>query len=62
MFFLSAPHQLQHAPSRDHQVAHRCGRGRYNFATGVKVSCINPHHLTVPLHRVSVNIYVNCIS
>ncbi|KAI4862837.1 hypothetical protein F4820DRAFT_450572 [Hypoxylon rubiginosum] len=55
MFFLSEPGLLNYASSPEHTVAHRCGRGRYNFAIGIEVSCVNPHHLTLTSLQVNLN-------
>jgi Zinc-binding loop region of homing endonuclease len=55
MFFWSSPQSLHSTSNLGLQVAHRCGRGRYDHHRGIRVSCINPHHLVLVPQTINID-------
>jgi Zinc-binding loop region of homing endonuclease len=55
MFFWSSPQFLPFASNSGRQVAHRCGQGRYDYQRGIKVSCINPHHMVLVSQMTNID-------
>jgi hypothetical protein len=53
MHFWKTPADL--ATDAGAELAHLCRRGRYDFAAGIAVACVNPHHTHQTSHATNLS-------
>lgn len=53
MYFWNYPEELNQQQGK--VVAHRCGRGRFDFEAGIERACINPYHLVHTDQRTNLD-------